>query len=54
MERPVGSRDNVLKSIHHLEGARGLLADDLANHVNRAFLAPYLNGGFRTAYPQSI
>ena len=22
MEGPVGSRDNVLKSIHHLEGAR--------------------------------
>ena len=23
MEGPVGSRNNVLKSIHHLEGARG-------------------------------
>ena len=53
MERPVGSRDNVFKSIHHLEGARGLSADDLANHINTAFLAAYSNGGFRTAYPQS-
>ena len=40
MEGHVGSRDNVLKSIHHLEGARGLSADDLANHINTAFLAP--------------
>ena len=35
-----GSRDNVLKSVHHLEGARGLSAADLANHINTAFLAP--------------
>ena len=35
MEGPVGSRDNVLKSIHHLEGARGISADDLANHINK-------------------
>ena len=35
-----GSRDNVLKSVHHLEGALGLSAADLANHINTAFLAP--------------
>lgn len=40
MEGPIGSRDNVLKSIHHLEGVRGLSTDDLANHINTAFLAP--------------
>ena len=40
MEGPIGSRDNVLKSVHHLEGARGISADDLANHINTAFLAP--------------
>ena len=40
MEGPVGSRDNVLKSTDHLEGARDLSADDLANHINTAFLAP--------------
>ena len=40
MEGSVGSRDNVLKSIHHLEGACGLSADDLANHINTALLAP--------------
>ena len=39
MEGPVGSRDNVLKSIHHLEGARGLSADYPANHINIAFSA---------------
>ena len=38
MEGPIGSRDNVLKSVHHLEGARGLSADDLANPINRALL----------------
>ena len=40
MEGPVGSHDNVLKSIHHLEGACGLSADDLANHINTAFVPP--------------
>ena len=40
MEGPIGSSDNVLKSVHHLEGARGISADDLANHINTAFLAP--------------
>jgi len=40
MEGPIGSRDNVFKSVHHLEGARGLSADDLANHINTALLAP--------------
>ena len=35
-----GSRDNVLKSVHHLKGARSLSAADLANHINTAFLAP--------------
>ena len=40
MEGPVGSRDNVLKSIHHLEGACGLSADNLANHINTAFVPP--------------
>ena len=40
MEGPIGSRDNVLKSVHHLEGARGISADDLANHINTALLAP--------------
>ena len=40
MEGSVGSRDNVLKSIHHLEGACGLSADDLANHINTALIAP--------------
>ena len=35
-----GSRDNVLKSVHHLEGAHGLSAADLANHTITAFLAP--------------
>ena len=40
MGGPLGSRDNVLKSIHHLEGARGLSANDLANHINTALSAP--------------
>ena len=40
MEGPSGSRDNIFKSVHHLEGARGLSADDLANHINTTFLAP--------------
>lgn len=40
MEGPVGSRDNVLKSVHRLEGACGLSADDLANHINTPFSAP--------------
>ena len=40
MEGPVGSRDNVFKSIHHLKVARGLSADDLANRINTAFSAP--------------
>ena len=40
MEGPFGSRDNILKSVNHLEGARGLSADDVANHINTAFLAP--------------
>ena len=40
MEGPVGSHDNVLKSIHHLESACGLSAGDLANHIKTAFFAP--------------
>ena len=40
MEGPVKSHDNVLKSIHQLESARGLSAGDLANHIKTAFLAP--------------
>ena len=40
MKWPVGSRDNVLKSIHHLECARGLSADDIVDHINTNFLAP--------------
>ena len=40
MERPAGARDDVFKSIHPLEGASGLSANDLANHINTAFLAP--------------
>ena len=39
MEGSFDSRDNVLQSVHHLEGARGLSADDLANYTNKAFLA---------------
>ena len=51
MEGPIGSRDNVLKSIHHLEGACGLSADDLANHINTAFLAPMEDFEPRTHNP---
>ena len=51
MEGPVGSRDNVLKSIHHLEGARGLSADDIANHINTTFLAPMEDFEPRTHNP---
>ena len=40
MEGSFESRVNVLQSIHHLKGARGLSADDLANHTNTAFLGP--------------
>ena len=39
MERPAGTRDDVFKSINHLEVASGLSANDLANHINIAFLA---------------
>ena len=51
MEGPVGSRDNVLKSIHHLEGARGLSADDIANHIDTTFLAPMEDVEPRTHNP---
>ena len=40
MERPAGTQDDVFKCIHHLEGASGLSANDLASHINTAFLAP--------------
>ena len=33
------SRDNVLQSVHHLEGARGLTANDLANQRYHGFLS---------------
>ena len=40
MEGSFESRVNVLQSVHHLKGPRGLSADDLANHTNTAFLGP--------------
>ena len=40
MEGSFKSRDNVLPSVHHLEGAHGLLAENLANHTNIALLGP--------------
>ena len=40
MEGSFESRDNFLQSVHPLEGARGLSADNLANYTNTAFLAP--------------
>ena len=33
-----GARDNVLRSIHHLEGVCDLTPKELANHINAAFL----------------
>ena len=40
MEGSFESRINVLHSVHHLKGARGLSPDDLANHTNTALLGP--------------
>ena len=39
-----GTKHNILKSIHHLDGVSSLPPTDLANHIKTAFLTP--TGGF--------